>query len=112
MIVCLVFVPLWFIVDADRICFTPREPSTIWLNMLRDARIDTAMAAKVAAFTGLSVDYVKESKLHISATRFRKELLRGDEREVLGTPCRPLVDRRFRDRGDRLGRDVGQRRFG
>ena len=42
-----------------------------------------AMAAKVAAITGLSVEYVKDSKLRISATRFRKELLRGDER-ILG----------------------------
>jgi carboxypeptidase C (cathepsin A) len=41
-----------------------------------------AMAAKVAAITGLSVEYVKESKLHISATRFRKELLRNDERTL------------------------------
>ncbi len=42
-----------------------------------------AIATKVAAITGLSVEYVKESKLQISATRFRKELLRGDER-ILG----------------------------
>ena len=42
-----------------------------------------AMAAKLAAITGLSVEYVKEAKLRISATRFRKELLRGDER-ILG----------------------------
>jgi carboxypeptidase C (cathepsin A) len=41
-----------------------------------------AMAVKVAAFTGLSVEYVKESKLKISATRFRKELLRGEERTL------------------------------
>jgi carboxypeptidase C (cathepsin A) len=41
-----------------------------------------AMAAKVAAITGLSVEYVKEAKLRISATRFRKELLRGDERTL------------------------------
>src|SRR5258708_19159793 len=40
------------------------------------------MAAKVAAITGLSWEYVKEWKLHISATRFRKELLRGDERTL------------------------------
>jgi carboxypeptidase C (cathepsin A) len=51
-------------------------------DMLPPAEFD-AMAAKVAAITGLSVDYVKESKLRISATRFRKELLRGDER-ILG----------------------------
>jgi carboxypeptidase C (cathepsin A) len=41
-----------------------------------------AMAAKVAAITGLSVEYVKESKLKISATRFRKELLRDDARTL------------------------------
>jgi carboxypeptidase C (cathepsin A) len=41
-----------------------------------------AIAAKVAAITGLSVDYVKESKLRIAATRFRKELMRGDERTL------------------------------
>ena len=40
------------------------------------------IAAKVAAVTGLSVGYVKESKLRISATRFRKELLRDDERTL------------------------------
>jgi len=42
-----------------------------------------AIAAKVAALTGLSVAYVKEAKLRIDASRFRKELLRGDE-EILG----------------------------
>ncbi len=42
-----------------------------------------AMAVKVAGFTGLSVAYVKEARLRINATRFRKELLR-DENEILG----------------------------
>ena len=42
-----------------------------------------AMATKVAGFTGLSVAYVKESKLRIQPTRFRKELLRSDE-QILG----------------------------
>ena len=42
-----------------------------------------AIAQKVADFTGLSLAYVKESQLRISATRFRKELLR-DENEILG----------------------------
>lgn len=41
-----------------------------------------AMAAKVAAITGLSVGYVKEAKLKVSPWRFRKELLRGDERTL------------------------------
>ncbi|HZL24947.1 MAG TPA: peptidase S10 [Acidobacteriaceae bacterium] len=51
-------------------------------DQLPPAEFD-AIAAKVAAFTGLSVQYVKESKLRISATHFRKELLRGDE-QILG----------------------------
>jgi carboxypeptidase C (cathepsin A) len=42
-----------------------------------------AIAGKVASFTGLSVQYVKEAKLRINATRFRKELLR-DEGEIMG----------------------------
>jgi carboxypeptidase C (cathepsin A) len=41
-----------------------------------------AMAVKVAAITGLSVEYVKEAKLKVSASRFRKELLRDDARTL------------------------------
>ncbi len=41
------------------------------------------IAAQVAHFTGLSVDYVKEANLRISPTRFRKEVLR-DDRKTLG----------------------------
>jgi carboxypeptidase C (cathepsin A) len=51
-------------------------------DLLPKAEFD-AMAAKVAAITGLSVEYVKESKLRIEPTRFRKELMRGDE-AILG----------------------------
>ncbi|MBB6146624.1 carboxypeptidase C (cathepsin A) [Silvibacterium bohemicum] len=51
-------------------------------DLLPQDKFDT-IAAKVAAYTGLSVQYVKESKLQISPTRFRKELLR-DEGEILG----------------------------
>ncbi len=36
-------VPLWFILDGDLLCFTPREPATIWLNMLRDPRIGASV---------------------------------------------------------------------
>ncbi|MCU1394758.1 MAG: hypothetical protein JWM34_3186 [Ilumatobacteraceae bacterium] len=32
-------VPLWFILDGNLLCFTPREPAAIWQNMLRDPRI-------------------------------------------------------------------------
>ena len=42
-----------------------------------------SMAKQVAAFTGLSVQYVKDAKLRISATRFRKELFRDDD-QILG----------------------------
>jgi len=42
-----------------------------------------AIAQQVSAFTGLSVQYVKDAKLRVSATRFRKELLRGDD-QILG----------------------------
>ena len=42
-----------------------------------------AIAKQLAAFTGLSVEYVKDAKLRISATHFRKELFRGDD-QILG----------------------------
>ena len=42
-----------------------------------------SIAEQVAHFTGLSVGYVKETNLRIQPSRFRKELLRGDE-EILG----------------------------
>jgi carboxypeptidase C (cathepsin A) len=42
-----------------------------------------AIATKVAGYTGLSVQYVKEAKLRINPTRFRKELMR-DEGDILG----------------------------
>jgi carboxypeptidase C (cathepsin A) len=51
-------------------------------DQLPQAQIDS-VAAKVAQYTGLSVQYVKEAKLRISPTRFRKELLR-DEGDILG----------------------------
>jgi carboxypeptidase C (cathepsin A) len=42
-----------------------------------------AMAAKLAGYTGLSVQYLKEANLRVSPSRFRKELLR-DQRMILG----------------------------
>src|SRR5579875_2475578 len=51
-------------------------------DMLPPAEFDE-VAQKVASFTGLPLDYVKDAKLRISPTRFRKELLRGDEK-ILG----------------------------
>ena len=49
---------------------------------LPDAKLD-AIAAKMSAYTGLSVGYIKEANLRISPQRFRKELMR-DERLILG----------------------------
>jgi carboxypeptidase C (cathepsin A) len=49
---------------------------------LPQAQLDT-IAAKVAGYTGLSVQFVKEANLRISPMRFRKELLRS-QREIIG----------------------------
>jgi carboxypeptidase C (cathepsin A) len=49
---------------------------------LPPAQVD-AIAAKLAGYTGLSVQYIKEANLRITPTRYRKELLR-DKRMILG----------------------------
>jgi carboxypeptidase C (cathepsin A) len=51
-------------------------------DQLSPAKFD-AIAAKVSQYTGLSVQYVKDAKLRIAPTRFRKELMR-DDGEILG----------------------------
>ena len=51
-------------------------------DLLPPAEFD-AVAAKLAGFTGLSVEYCKQSKLRIEPARFRKELLR-DKGQTLG----------------------------
>ncbi len=79
----------------------PNKPASLadWVQQARDyasgpyaqalfqghnlsaAQLDT-VAKEVSRITGLSVDYVKECKLRISPTRFRKEILRGDSRTL------------------------------
>jgi carboxypeptidase C (cathepsin A) len=49
---------------------------------LPQAQVD-AIAAKLAGYTGLSVEYLKEANLRVSPARFRKELLR-DKRSIIG----------------------------
>ncbi|MGA2592003.1 MAG: peptidase S10 [Bryobacteraceae bacterium] len=49
---------------------------------LPQAQVD-GMAVKLAGYTGLSVQYIKEANLRVSPSRFRKELLR-DQRMILG----------------------------
>jgi carboxypeptidase C (cathepsin A) len=68
--------------QARRFARGPYAEALAQGDRLSPAEFD-AIAAKVAGFTGLSVTYVKEAKLRIAATRFRKELLR-DEQEILG----------------------------
>jgi carboxypeptidase C (cathepsin A) len=49
---------------------------------LPQAQVD-ATAAKLASYTGLSAQYIREANLRVSPARFRKELLR-DQRVILG----------------------------
>jgi carboxypeptidase C (cathepsin A) len=42
-----------------------------------------AVATKMAQYTGLSVEYCKDAKLRVNASRFRKELMRSDG-DILG----------------------------
>jgi len=49
---------------------------------LPQAQVD-AMAARLAGYTGLSVQYLKEANLRVNPSRFRKELLR-DQRMIIG----------------------------
>ena len=42
-----------------------------------------AIAAELSAYTGLSVQFLREANLRVNQPRFRKELMRGD-REILG----------------------------
>jgi carboxypeptidase C (cathepsin A) len=70
-------------------------------DMLPQAEFDD-VAQKIASFTGLPLEYVKDAKLRVSPTRFRKELLRGDEK-ILGR-----YDARFEgDDTDAAGENPG-----
>ncbi len=51
-------------------------------NALSDADADK-IAAQMSHFTGLSAKYIRDANLRISPTRFRKELLR-DQNKILG----------------------------
>ena len=57
------------------------EALSLGHNLLA-ARVD-AIAAKLSAYTGLSVHFLKEANLRVDQPRFRKELMR-EEREILG----------------------------
>jgi len=53
---------------------------------LPQAQVDS-MATKLAGYTGLSAQYIKEANLRVSPARFRKELLR-DQRTMPPGMCR------------------------
>jgi carboxypeptidase C (cathepsin A) len=63
-----------------------------------------AIAQKLAGFTGLSVTYLKETRLRISPTRFRKELLR-DEDDILGRYDARFMAHDVDDAGENPGFD-------
>jgi carboxypeptidase C (cathepsin A) len=71
-----------FVEQARKFARGPYAEALAQGDRLPPAEFD-AIAAKVASFSGLSVQYVKESKLRINSTRYRKELMRGDE-QILG----------------------------
>jgi PPOX class probable F420-dependent enzyme len=48
-------VPLWFIMDGDLLCFTPREPAAIWQNMLRDPRVGISIDEDEAPYRKVTV---------------------------------------------------------
>ncbi|WP_213777829.1 peptidase S10 [Caballeronia sp. dw_276] len=50
-------------------------------DALPDSERD-AIAARVAEYTGLSTEYVKQTRLEIWPSRFRKQLLRGESRTL------------------------------
>jgi carboxypeptidase C (cathepsin A) len=50
-------------------------------DALPDSQRD-AIAARVAHYTGLDVQYVKDTRLRVWPSRFRKQLLRGESRSV------------------------------
>jgi carboxypeptidase C (cathepsin A) len=71
-----------FVEQARKFARGPYAEALQQGDALPPAEFD-AIAQKLASFTGLSLTYIKETRLRISPTRFRKELLR-DEDEILG----------------------------
>ena len=65
--------------EARRFARGPYAEALEQGDKLPPTQVD-AIAAKLSDMTGLSVQYLKETKLRISPTRFRKELLRDDDR--------------------------------
>lgn len=73
---------LTFIEQAREFARGPYAEALYHGNALSPADTDR-IAAQLSGFTGLSVQYVKDANLRVSPTRFRKELLR-DQNKILG----------------------------
>jgi carboxypeptidase C (cathepsin A) len=71
-----------FIQKAREFASGPYAEALFQGNALSAADTDK-VAAQLSSFTGLSVQYLKNADLRITASRFRKELLR-DQGEILG----------------------------
>jgi carboxypeptidase C (cathepsin A) len=71
-----------FLEEVRRYARGPYAEALAQGDKLSDTEKD-AVAQKLSSYTGLSVDYLKQTNLRISPFRFRKELLRG-EREIMG----------------------------
>lgn len=70
-----------FLEEARAFAYGPYAAALARGDELPDAERD-AIAARIAHYTGLDVEYVKASRLRIWPSRFRKELLRGESRNV------------------------------
>ena len=73
---------LTFVQQAREFARGPYAAALYAGNTLSDAEMDK-VANDMSALIGLSPKFIKEANLRISATRFRKELLR-DENKILG----------------------------
>src|SRR5215469_4065926 len=71
-----------FLNDARAFARGPYAEALSQGHNLPQAQVD-AIAAKLASFTGISQQFIKEADLRISPERFRKELMR-DQRVMLG----------------------------
>lgn len=70
------------LIQAREFAFKEYAPALLKGNLLEGTAYE-AVAARTAAFTGLSADYIKRANLRVRHDRFVKELLR-DKRLVVG----------------------------
>ncbi len=71
-----------FIQQAREFALGPYAEALYKGNALSDSDRDN-IAAQLSGFTGLSVQYLKDANLRVTPSRFRKELLR-DQNKILG----------------------------